>query len=87
MMKNVLKNSFILKALFVLKIFKGTVTSVFVICVEVIIHLLLFSLFIVYKNIQAQIRQKIKSILRISSASVLAIVFCFFLYFFEDFLD
>ena len=38
---------------------------------------LLFYKNIVYKNIQAQIRQKIKDILRISSASVLAIVFCF----------
>ena len=36
---------------------------------------------IVYKNIQAQIGQKIKNILRISSASVLAIVFSFFLVF------
>ena len=42
---------------------------------------------IVYKNIQAQIGQKNKNILRISSASVLAIVFCFFGVFFKDFLD
>ena len=32
---------------------------------------------IVYRNIQAQIGQKIKNILRITSASVLVIVFCF----------
>ena len=36
---------------------------------------------IVYKNIQAQIGQKIENILRISSASLLAIVFCFFVFF------
>ena len=43
---------------------------------------------IVYKNIQAQIGQKIKNIPRMSSASVLAIVFCFFVvFFFKDFLD
>ena len=41
---------------------------------------------IVYKNIQAQIGQTLKNILRISSASALAIVFCFFV-FFKDFLD
>ena len=36
---------------------------------------------IVYKNIQAQIGQKIENILRISSALALAIVFCFFVFF------
>ena len=41
---------------------------------------------IVYKNIQAQIGQKLKNILRISSASALAIVFCFFV-FLKYFLD
>ena len=35
---------------------------------------------IVHKNIQGQIGQKIKNILRISSASVLAVVFCFFVF-------
>ena len=42
---------------------------------------------LVYKNIQAQIGQKIKNILRIKSASVLAIVFCFLCFFSKDFLD
>ena len=41
---------------------------------------------IVYKNIQAQIGQKIKNIVRISSASVLAIVFCFLFFFSKIFL-
>ena len=41
---------------------------------------------IVYKNIQAQIGHKNKSILRISSASVVAIIFCFFAFFIKIFL-
>ena len=41
---------------------------------------------IVYKNIQAKIRQKIKNILRISSASVLAAVLCYFVFLSKVFL-
>ena len=55
--------------------------------VHVLLNTHFFDKNIVYKNIQAQIGQKIKNILRISSASVLAIVFCFLLFFFKDFLD
>ena len=41
---------------------------------------------IVYKNIQAKIGQKIKNILRISSASVLAVVLCYFVFLSKVFL-
>ena len=37
----------------------------------------------VQKDIQAQMGQKIKNILRISSASILSIAFCFFFCFFS----
>ena len=50
------------------------------------VHTFFFYKNIVYKNIQPQIGQKIKNILRISSASVLAIVFCFFVFFSKIFL-
>ena len=50
-----------------------------------ILHILFFYKNIVYKNIQAQIRQKIKNILGISSASVLTIVFYFCFFFFQRF--
>ena len=49
-------------------------------------YTLFFNKNIVYKNIQAQIGQKIKNILKISSASVLAIVFCFYGFFSKIFL-
>ena len=47
------------------------------------IYTLFFNKNIVFKNVQAQTGQKIKNILRISSASVLTIVFCFFVVFFS----
>ena len=50
-------------------------------------YTLLFYKNIVYENTQVQIGQNIKNILRISPASVLAIVFCFWGVFFKDFLD